>query len=380
MSAVRVLAGLALASVVASTVYWLYALVAIVRFARRPRPRARTSPPVSVLKPLCGAYPGLYEGLRSFCEQDHPDMQIVFGVSDPADPAIEVVQRLMHEFRDRNLKLVVNERALSINPKVSSLVHLSESAEHDVLIVADSDVRVGPDYLATVVAPLADPSVGLVTCLYRGAGHARGWAALGRSFIDDWFFPAALVSTAPPMRHAFGATLVFRRAQLEAIGGFRVVGDYLADDYMLGARIAATGVRVVLSPYVVETRVGERTFQELFLHELRWSRTMRAVRPVGYFLAAVTYGFVWAGLALAVAGAAWPAAAIAAVAHAGTRMAVHGAARRALGTRDTAPPAWLLPVRDLLSLVLWAASFTGRTVRWGRHRFVIDALGRLTRR
>jgi ceramide glucosyltransferase len=380
MSAVSVLGGLALVAVVASTVYWIYALRAIVRFTRRRRPLTRTAPPVSVLKPLCGASPALYESLRSFCEQDYPEMQIVFGVADPADPAIEVVQRLVHEFRDRNLKLVVNERGVSVNPKVSNLVHLSGSAEHDVLVVADSDIRVGPDYLRTVVAPLADPSVGLVTCLYRAAGRGRGWAALGRSFVDDWFFPAALVSTSHPMRHAFGATLVFRRAELEAIGGFRSVGEYLADDYMLGARIAATGARVVLSPYVVETRVVERSFRALFLHELRWSRTMRAVRPVGYFLAAVTYGFVWSGLALACAGAAWPAAAGVAAMHAAVRMVVHAAVRRALATRHTAPPAWLLPVRDLLSLVLWAASFTGRTVRWGRHRFVIDAVGRLARR
>jgi ceramide glucosyltransferase len=379
MSPVTVLAALALGAALASTVYWLYALGAISGFRRRPRPLARTLPPVSVLKPLCGAHPGLYESLRSFCDQDYPDVQIVFGVRDPADPAIEVVQRLMHEFRARNLKLVVNERGVSINPKVANLVNLSESAEHEVLVVADSDIRVGPEYLRTIVAPLADPSVGLVTCLYRGGGNARGWGALGRLFIDDWFFPSALVSAAGTMRHAFGATLAFRRAELEAIGGFDAVGAYLADDYMLGARIAARGGRVVLSPYLVETRVVEQSFRALFFHELRWSRTMRAVRPIGYFFAAVTYGFVWSALALALSGAAWPAVAGAA-AHVAARLAVHVAARRALGTRETAPAAWLLPVRDLLSLVLWAASFMGRTVRWGRHRFVVDALGRLARR
>ena len=179
------------------------------------------------------------------------------------------------------------------------------------------------------------------------------------------------------MRHAFGATLVVRRQSLEAIGGFEVVGSYLADDYMLGERIAARGERVVVSPYIVETRVVERSFAALFFHELRWSRTMRAVRPVGYFLAAVTYGFVWSALALVTAAGSWAAIAVAA-GQVGVRLAVHREAHRALGAK--AARFWLLPVRDALSIVLWAAAFTGRTVRWGPHRFVVDLFGRLTRR
>lgn len=370
---------LVLAAVVASTLYWLFALGCVLRFRRRRCPVATALPPVTVLKPLCGAHPALYESLRSFCEQDYPDVQVLFGVRDPADPAVEVVQRLMDEHRARNLKLVVNERDVSVNPKVSNLVSLYPNAEHDVVVIADSDIRVGRDYLRTVVAPLADPAVGLVTCLYRGGGTTRGWGALARLFIDDWFFPSAVVSaSAGTMRHAFGATLVFRRRALADIGGFEALGPYLADDYMLGERIAANGGRVVLSPYVVETRTVDRSFAALFFHELRWSRTMRAVRPVGYFLAVVTYGFVWSALALIVTGAAWPAIGVTA-AHGAARLAVHRAARRALGTAP-APPAWLLPVRDVLSIVLWGAAFTGRTVRWGRQRFVVDLVGRLTRR
>jgi ceramide glucosyltransferase len=367
-----------LALAVASTVYWSYALGCVARFRRRLQPVATALPPVTILKPLCGAHPALYESLRSFCEQDYPEVQVLFGVHDPADPAIEVVQRLMDEYRARNLKLVVNEREVSVNPKVSNLVNLYDNAEHDVLVIADSDIRVGPDYLRAVVAPLAHPGVGLVTCLYRAGGTGRGWGALARLFIDEWFFPSAVVSaTGGTMRHAFGATLAFRRRALEGIGGFQAVGAYLADDYMLGERIATRGGRVVLSPYVVETRVVEESFAALFFHELRWSRTMRAVRPVGYFLATITYGFVWSALALAVSGAAWPAVAVAG-AHVTVRLAMHRAARRAL--RSPGARAWLLPVRDALSLVLWAAAFTGRTVRWGPHRFVIDLLGRLTRR
>ena len=375
-----VLAGLA----AASTLYWLYALACVLRFPRRKGAVAGALPAVTVLKPLCGAHPGLYESLSSFCEQDYPDFQIVFGVRQPADPAVEIVQRLMDEHRARNLKLVVNDRDVGANPKVSNLANMLESAEHDVLVIADSDVRVDRDYLGSVIASLGHPGVGLVTCLYGGGGSGRGWGALGRLFIDDWFFPSALVSvTGGTLRHAFGATLAFRRETLQAIGGFPVLGPYLADDYMLGARVAARGDRIVLSSYVVETRVVEASFRELFLHELRWFRTMRAVRPIGFFFAASTYGFVWSALALAVAGEAWPVLAIAA-AHAALRIAVHRAVRRSLRGRPSAaaegdvaawPTAWLLPVRDALSVVLWAASFLGRTVRWGGHRFAVDRRG-----
>lgn len=365
---------------VISTAYWGYALFRVARFRHGRRAVSAALPPVTILKPLCGAHPHLYESLRSFCDQDYPEVQVLFGVRDAADPAIEVVHRLMDEYRHRNLKLVVHERDVSVNPKVSNLVNLYASAEHDVLLIADSDISVGRDYLRTVVAPLTDPGVQLVTCLYRAGGTGRGWGAFARLFIDDWFFPSALVSATGTMRHAFGATLVFRRQTLESVGGFPALGDYLADDYMLGERIADRGGRVVVSRYVVETRVVEDRFTALFLHELRWSRTMRAVRPVGYFLAAVTYGFVWSALALVATGAAWPAVAVAA-AHAGLRLALHDVARGALSSRA---PGWshaaLLPLRDALSVVLWAAAFTGRTVRWGPHRFVVDLFGRLTPR
>jgi ceramide glucosyltransferase len=368
----------------ASTLYWLYALGCVLRFRRQPRSVSTVLPPVTILKPLCGAHPGLYETLRSFCEQDYPHFQIVFGVRHAADPAVEIVQRLMNEHRALHLKLVVNDRDVGVNPKVSNLANAFESAEHDVLVIADSDIRVEPDYLRAIVAPLAEAGVGLVTCLYGSSAIGHGWGVLGRLFIDDWFFPSALVSaTGGTLRHAFGATLAFHRQTLNAIGGFRALGAYLADDYTLGERIARIGRRVVLSSYVVQTRVVEASFRALFLHELRWFRTMRAVRPVGFFFAASTYGFVWSGLALA-AGGAWTALTVAAV-HAGVRVLVHRAVRAALsrpgaiqqGEGARLPTAWLLPARDLLSFALWAASFMGRTVRWGGHRFAVDRHGRI---
>ena len=374
----------ALGLVVASTAYWLYALRCVGRFRQRVRAYGGFAPPVSVLKPLCGAHPGLYESLRSFCDQDYSDLQVVFGVRDAADPAVETVHRLMDEFRAVNIKLVVNDRDASVNPKVANLANLYESAEHDALVIADADIRVGRDYLRHVVAPLERPDVDLVTCLYRAGGEGRGWAALAHLFIDDWFFPSALVSvTGGAVRPAFGATLALRRRALDRVGGFASVGEYLADDYKLGERVAQGGGAVELSRYVVETRVVAESLAALFFHELRWSRTMRAVRPVGYFFAASTYGFVWAALALAVATVPGPAVA-ATVAHLLVRAAVHLRVQRTLrgdaGPRSRLWTIAFLPARDLLSFVLWAAAFTGRTVWWGRQRFAIDLAGRLERR
>ena len=370
--------------VVVSTAYWLYALRCVARFRRRPRGHGTFAPPVTILKPLCGTHPGLYESLRSFCDQDYPDVQLVFGVRDAADPAVEIVHRLMDELRAVNIKLVVNDRDGTLNPKVANLANLYEIAEHDVLVVADSDIRVGRDYLKSVVASLGEPGVELVTCLYRAGGSGRGWAAFAHLFIDDWFFPSALVSaTGGRLRHAFGATLVLRRRVLDGVGGFESVGQYLADDYMLGERVAARGGRVELSPYVVETRVVADSLKALFFHELRWSRTLRAVRPVGYFFAASTYGFVWAALALVVNDFPGPAVGIT-LAHLLVRASVHVAAQRALRSdAESRTRAWMiafLPARDVLSFVLWAAAFTGRTVWWGRRRFAIDFAGRLERR
>jgi ceramide glucosyltransferase len=363
----------------ASTAYWVYALTCVERFRRRSVPSTGHRPPVTILKPLCGAHAGLYESLRTFCEQDYPEFQIIFGVRQATDPAVEVVHRLMDEYRALNLKLVINDRDVGANPKVSNLANLYASAEHDVLLIADSDIRVGRDYLCAVVAPLADPGVGLVTCLY-GAAAGRKWGTLGRLFIEDWFFPSALVSAmGSRLRHAFGATLVFRRRALEKIGGFDVLGPYLADDYMLGELITRQGERVDLSPYVVETRVVEASFRALFLHELRWFRTMRAVRPIGFFFAAITYGFVWSMLALAAWGSSRAAVGMA-VAHLAVRVTSHAATRRVLpsGRRPRTRAAWLLlPVRDALSFALWAISFMGRTVRWGSLRFTVDGRGRI---
>jgi len=366
--------------VILAAVYWLAAFASVVLY-RRSRPSASdVASPVTILKPLRGNDGQLYENLRSFCLQDYRSFEILFGVRHLHDPAVAVVERLSHEFPGLELKLVADSRTIGTNLKVSNLANLVRHAKHDTLIVADSDMRVGPGYVRSVVGPLEDRRVGLVTCLYRGVAPYGVASHLGAMFINEWFLPAALVGTyVEPLRHAFGATIAFRRDTLGSIGGFEAVADQLADDYMLGWLVSERGLRVVLVPYVVENVVTERNLQTLILHELRWARTFRTLRPVAYFCSLFTYGIPLSVLWLAASrgcGAAW----IALGAHIGLRAVGRLVLYRSLGQPLPWFDTWLVPVRDVVSFVVGILSFLGRTVRWNDEAFRVRRGGRLERR
>jgi ceramide glucosyltransferase len=359
--------------------YWAWAAYGAHAFGRRRTVQSGFAPSVSVLKPLCGVQAGLYETLRSFCEQAYPSFQLVFGTNDPADPAVDVVRRLIDEFPGLDMVLVCDGHVLGTNPKLSNVVNLYKSARHDVIVLADSDVQVGPDYLRTVVAPLADSGTGLVTCLYGAVPMPGLPSVLGAMYVNDWFFPSALVAERMrPLAYAFGATIACRRDVLDALGGFESVVDYLADDYMLGRAVAESGRRVELSPLVVQTVVHERDFSTLISHELRWARTIRSVRPVGYLLSCITFGFPLSLLALACGGAT-PVTMAALAANLVARLIGWHATRRTAGLPLRISDACLLPVRDVLSLGIWLVSFCGRAVRWYGQSFTIDSRGRLRR-
>lgn len=360
-----------------SSAYWLAASWCMVAFRRRPGCRSTFAPHVTVLKPLCGAGGHLYESLQSFCAQEYPDYQVVVGVRDADDPAVKVVYRLMAEYPQLDLRLVVSDRPVGANPKVSNLANLYEAAKYDILVVADSDIRVGPDYLRAVVAPLEDPEVGLASCLYRGIADRRLWATLGAMFINEWFFPSALVGARlEGVNHAFGATMVFRRETLERLGGFVALAPYLADDYRLGQVVAAEGGRVVISRYVVDTAVTATTLRGLFLHELRWARTYRTARPLGYFFSVVTLALPICLLGLVVTKAA-AASLLGAFVLLSVRLGGAVVFSRTLDLPVTGRCLCLVPFRDALSLAVWALSFLGRTVHWGGQQFRVDREGRL---
>ncbi len=331
----------------------------------------RPLPPVTILKPLCGAEHELYESLRSFCVQDHPRYQIVFGVCDPDDPAIGVVARLMGEFPAIDMDIAVDRRQHGSSRKVSNLINMMPLARHDLLVLSDSDVRVGRDYLARVSAPLADPGVGIVTCCYSGRPRRGLWSLLGSLFIDDWFTPSVRVAAMFGSRaFAFGATIAIRRQVLRRIGGFGAIANQLADDYRLGEMTRSLGLRTVLSEVVVETCVDEPTFGELIRHELRWLRTIRIVRPVGYSLSFVTFGVPVAAAGCLLAGCGRPAVTLLAL-PALARILLH---LRVRGADAPSGHRWLLPLlplRDALSLSLWIWGFATRRVQWRDDSFTV---------
>ena len=357
-------------------VYLLAATLAVRRFARRTLAMATRRPAVSILKPLHGEEPGLFENLRSFAEQDYPAWQIVLGVNDPQDGALDAARALIRDFPAGDVALVVDRRSCGGNRKVSNLENMLPAARHDILVLADSDMRVERDYLAAITAPLEDPQVGIVTCLYRGVATGGIWSELGAMHINFGFLPGALAGEAIGVgRGCFGATIALRGATLERIGGFARVRDELADDHRLGDAVRAQGLGVVLSRYMVEARVTEPSLAALWRHELRWARTVRGVAPAAYAGSIVTHPLVVAALA-----AAFSRFDLTACVFVGITYLVRGVCARitagALGLPAARP--WLLPVRDALSFAVFIASFFGRRVFWRDEHFRVEASGRMT--
>jgi ceramide glucosyltransferase len=356
--------GIALAF--AATGYACVALWAVMKGSRKPQRVPRDDAPfrpASVLKPLHGAEPRLYENLRSFCQQAHPDYQLVFGVRDPEDPAIAVVERLRREFPQRSIAMVIDSRVHGANFKVSNLINMLPHAQHDLLVLADADIHVGPDYLTRVTAPLADASVGIVTCLYYGIPGPSLWPRLGRLFIDDWFAPSVRLSHAfGSTRFAFGSTIALRRDTLQWIGGFEALRDILADDFWLGELTRRAGLRTVLSDVVVGTEVSESNLKDLWSHELRWLRTIRSIAPAGFAMTFVcfTSPLLLLGLVLAPGAFTLGLAALGG----GARLLLHFLQRRISDQAFAWHEVLLIPLRDALLLMEWAAALAGWQVRW----------------
>jgi ceramide glucosyltransferase len=364
----------------AGSVYVLLAGLAVVRFARRTRSESSIKPPVTILKPLHGDEPGLAANLRSFCEQRYPEHQVVFGVRDAADPAVVVVRGLIADYPGKDLTLVIEPRVAGTNFKISNLENMMAVAKHGILVIADSDMLVAPDYLAVVTAPLADPANGLVTCLYRGRPIGGLWALLGGMFINYGFLPSALVGewTRPGLA-CFGATMALHRSSLEAIGGFVGLRDQLADDYALGDAVRRLGKRIVLSPLLVDTVVSETSLAALVRHELRWSRTIRLLAPAGYAASIVTHPIALALCGLAVSVFASPLCALLMLGVFALALICRLAMVRKIGRALTLPavPLSLVPARDVLSFAIFIASFLGNSVRWRDRSFRVGADGRL---
>jgi ceramide glucosyltransferase len=378
-------AAIVLLLVVVSTGYQLASLVCAWLFARwrrselaRPLPDDAALPGVTLLKPLHGAVPDTYENLANACRLDYPRLQIVFGVADPSDPAVAIVKRLVREFPDVDIDLVVSDRRIGTNAKVSNLQNMLERARHDVLVIADADIRADAGYLRRVVPYLDEPNAGLVTCAYRAAFGDTLAHEIEALFINTDFAPMVTVARKwERQSYAFGATICIRRSVLDELGGFPAIADHLADDYQLGNMAVARGYVSVLAPAVVETVLDLDRLKEVFDHQLRWARTYRICRPGSYFASVLTHTTLWATVHLVATGLStfgWQVLAAAA----GTRMLVGGLiATRVFGVTHLWRRIWLVPFKDLFISTIFVLAYLGSTVRWSGTRFEVQRDGRM---
>jgi ceramide glucosyltransferase len=380
-SLIHILAALCSLLALCGVAYYTLCTIAARNFLRdskRVLPSDFT-PPVSIFKPLRGADPEMYQAFRSHCLQDYPDFELIFGVSDPHDPAINLVNRLQREFPERSIRLIFCNQLLGANGKVSNLVQMLPHARYEHLLVNDSDIRVAPDYLRRIFAPFANERVGMVTALYRGLETGTLGSKLEAIGIVTDFAAGVLAARQLEGIHfALGSTLAFTKTGLAAIGGFESLLDYLADDYELGARLSANGYEVVLSDAVVDTFIHDYDFKGFWLHQQRWARTIRDARKAGYIGVGVTFGLPWAMLAVMFARGAWWAWALLCLTALVRFVMAHMVAKRVLQYRDWLRHAWLVPLRDLFALAVWFASFAGHTIVWRGDVFVLKN-GRLHR-
>ena len=370
-----VLAGLSFA-------YISICIVALLRFRARINAKQDWShrPPITVLKPVCGMETNLAENLRSFCRQDYDQFQVIFGVHGEDDEAIPTIRALIEEFPERDLSLVIDDTIIGSNYKVSNLANMFGSARHDIIVVADSDMRVCRDYLKAVVAPFQDPQVGAATCVYSGRAAGKLPSKLGALFINDWFLPSALIPAVfGRLTYCFGATMAIRRSNLEQFGSFNALANILADDFMFGRLVHQQGHRVALIPYIVENVIEDPSLKSLFLHELRWARTIRSVEPLGYAASAITEIVplaVIAAVCLYVATGSFIYAGGIFAAAAVLRLALHYTISSTVPGRGTAAPL-LVPLRDVMSPIIRLSSYFGRKVTWRKRDFVVHSNVRL---
>jgi ceramide glucosyltransferase len=348
----------------ASWIYWILTWITYRNFTRFHKQPAEFTPPVSILKPVKGLDFQAYENFCSFCRLDYPKYEVIFGVLDPADPAISVIRRLQKDHPHMDIRLVIG-KPLGQNGKVSNLYHMEKKARHDILVISDSDMRVRRDYLKRVISPLRDPQVRLVTCLYRGV-EARSWTAfLEALYIITTFIPSVVMGRRLiGMRFALGATIVIRKGDLrELIGGFEALKDHLADDYQMGARVASRGFKVHLLPYFVDYVLGPITFKEMWSREVRWARCIKTSRHWGYLGMITTFstplGLVYAiGLGLSSQGMLVLLFSIL------LRWAVCREFIELSGAFLSKRVLLFLPLRDVLNFFVWSYGLVGKRVYW----------------
>ncbi len=354
----------------AAGIYQLLAIIAVLYHrpeSLAPNPKA---PPVSILKPVYGKDAGFYDAIRTHALQQYPEFEILFGIRRADDPARAEVERLMREFPALPIRLVISTTSAP-NLKVGSLIDLARAARHPILIVNDSDISVPAGYIGDVTSPLSDLNVGLVTCLYRAEAH--DWPSRFEALaIATDFAPSTLVARLCGVSDfGLGSTLAFRRADLDRMGGFTAIADYIADDYQLGNRLHALGLRNIISQVVVSTRLASGSWLGAWRHQVRWARTIRLSGGAGYAGLPVTYASLWAALA-ALFGLWWIALPLLAI-----RLAMAFACGLLLQSADVWKYCYAIPLRDLCGAAVWAAGLFGHTVVWRDQKLALDRAGKI---
>jgi ceramide glucosyltransferase len=355
----------------AAGLYQLLAIVAALNHRQKPPRPPIHNLPVSILKPVYGKDAGFFEAIRTHALQQYSEFEILFGIRRADDPARVEVERLMREFPAVPMRLILCTTPAP-NLKVGSLIDLAREARHPILIVNDSDISVPADYIRDVTAPLSDPGVGLVTCLYRAEAH--DWPSRFEALaIATDFAPSTLVARLFGVSEfGLGSTLAFRKSDLDRIGGFQAIADYIADDYQLGHKLHALGLRNVISEVIVSTRLAAGSWLGAWRHQVRWARTIRLSGGAGYAGLPITYASLWAAIA-ALCGLWWIALALLAI-RLGMALVCGWLL---LGSADVWKYCYAIPLRDLCGVAVWAAGLFGHTVVWRDQRLYLDRAGRI---
>jgi ceramide glucosyltransferase len=364
--------------ILVGSVYGVLCLAAAFLF--RSRPAAAWSgewPAVTILKPVHGMEKDLRENLRTACRQDYPFFQVVLSVQTPDDPAIPLLQELRQEFGAERVTVAVEHRRAGCNGKINNLVGALPHARHDVLVISDSDVRLRPDYLKTIVVPLADPRVGAVCTLYKATGAARWYEKLELLSLNADFLPnVVFAAVTGASGFCLGASTALRRSMLKEIGGLESLADYLVEDYEMGRRILAAGKRLEVLPYCVETVVDLNNVRQWWDHQVYWDQNTRAAQPIGFFGTVLTKSVPFAVLFAVARLADGLGLAVLATAVAVRLLTAAGFARR-FGDWQGLASLPLLPVRDLAGLITWGLAFTKPTTVWRGVEFTLTRDGRL---
>ena len=364
---------------VGSIFYYLYSLYAtIVFFSQTQEIDPDFSPPITILKPLCGLDWESYTALASFCQQDYSEYQIIFSVQDSQDPSIEVVQKLQQEFSHLDIELVISDRAIGINPKINNIANGATKTKYPILVISDSDIQVEKDYLKTIIQPFTDPLVGVVTCLYNSLteGFLAGFEALD---IASQFCPKVLTARQlEGVKFAFGSTIAIRQETLDKIGGFLAIADYLADDYQLGYLPSQNGYKVILSPYLVEHRLANVTFNTFIHRQIRWFKCIRVERFWGYVGLIFTYGIINSFVLLLLTQGSLFGWSIFSLVWNIRFLTAYLITIKYLKDSNAKEFFLLIPLRDFVSFGIWCYSFMGSEVVWRGKTYQLLPNGQLS--